>query len=331
MKQLSCEGPNIGIAVYNEGLFLEKTLRYLKRSFIELSFIKKSDLFICFNGCSDQSILSTLNVIDELKKVFNVHILSSKRGKLRAHQTIINNIKNDLPIIFIDADVFVSADAISKLVREIKEKDKLIVVSAYPYVLYPTKVTFYQRLILPIINLKRIYPQVEISGGDVSSFNPWGKSYFEKQSRIYFHGRCFIIRNKFFYKFPRENSKIRGDDTFLSFIILHSYPPGSIRVLYEAKVFSKPQLSIKAYLKTWYRIRKDLDIIYEEYPQFLKFKKLVTMKPNWAFLNKLVFEDKLRFFLFCFLRKYEAYSYKLLADYIKIDDIWAYCSKDKEK
>lgn len=330
MQQQFIETPNIGIAVYNEGKHLEKVLKHLKQSLLQIPFREKPELFICLNGCNDNSVHSIIKSLEALNGSAKVHILSSKKGKLRAHKAIIEKIDNNRPIIFMDADVFVGEEVIRKLLETIKENEKILVASAYPYVLYPRKISLYEKIIFPIINLKRIHPEIEIAKNDVSIFHPSAKSYFEKKSRIYFHGRCFIIRDKFVYNFPREGSEIVGDDTFLSFCVLHNSPPGSIIVLYDAKVFCRPQLSIKSYLKSWYRIRKDIDNIYCEYPKFKRLKKYADMKFNWGFIfSNLNIIEAIQAILFVLLRKFEFISYKILSSYINAEKVWSYNSEEK--
>lgn len=321
--------PNIGIAVYNEGKNLEIMLRSLKESIIQIRPIHKPDLYICFNGCNDNSIHNFSRRLENLKQQFRVHILSSKKGKLRAHQIIIKAIKNLKPILFIDADILITAEAIKILFKAIYEDKKLIVCSAYPYVFKPKNSKVFQRILFPILNFKRIFPEIEISKVNVERFHPGAKSEFEKKSRVYFHGRCFIIRNKEIYQFPKDLSKIVGDDTFLSFSILEHYPPGSIKVFYNAKVYSKPQLSLSSYLNTWLRIRKDLDNIYEEYPKFISVKKYVEMKPNWEFvLYNLKGIRKIQAILFFLLRYLDRIYYLLKSREVNLETIWSYSSKE---
>ena len=328
----SFDAINIGIPIYNEGKRIEKTLLYLKSSLTRIRFKSKPIIYLCFNGCTDETIYSFIKIFEPLKEYSDIRILSSKKGKLRAHKTIIDNIKNTKPIIFMDADVFVSSEVIEKLITTLHDNKNIIVASAYPYVVLPKDLSFYERIVYHIINIKRIYPKVEICKEDVSMFHTYPRSEFEKKSRIYFHGRCFIIRDKNMYEFPKDNSKIVGDDTFLSFIILKKYPPGSIKVLYDAQVFSAPQLSIISYLKSWFRIRKDLEYIYKEYPEFLKLRKYVKMKTNWNYVFKeLPMINKIRVFVFYLLRIFETVTYKIFNKYIDIDKIWNYKNKENQQ
>jgi len=190
---MSClEAPNIAMAVYNEEKNLKNTLSCLKNSILSLNFENKPNFYICFNGCSDNSISIFKDIQKELEAEMVVHILSSPKGKLRAHQVIIENIDNFEPVIFMDADIIVNQESLKLLIEFIK-KDKIIVVcSAYPYSLRPQHPTLYQKIIFPIINIKRIYPKIEICSTDVKIFHPEAKTEFEERSRIYFHGRCFI-------------------------------------------------------------------------------------------------------------------------------------------
>ena len=160
MKKL--EAPNIGIAVYNEGRNIEKTMKFFLDSLRNISFRSKPHIYICFNGCTDNTISSFLNLFSSIKKIFSISVLSSKKGKLKAHHEIISSIHNNKPIIFLDSDIFVTAEVIKKLVSSLQEDKKLKVVSAYPYVIKPENINFYQRFIFSLINLGWSKPKIPI-------------------------------------------------------------------------------------------------------------------------------------------------------------------------
>jgi len=319
---------NIGIAVYNEARTLDQSLRSLIEDLDTMNFEKAPTIYICFNGCNDSTINKFLGIRKEVN--YPIKILSSPKGKIRAHKRIINEINNNLPVVFIDADIVFPKGTLNKILKELYY-NKRIIVSAYPYSLKPKNLSSINKVLYGTINIKRIYPKIEIARKDVSNFHPGEMSNFIKRSRIYFHGRCFVIRDKSVYTFPKEGLGIVGDDTFLSFYTLRHYAPGSIKILYDAKVYSKPQFSISAYLKNWFRIRKDLENIYKNYPEFKKFKRLVKMKINWNYVFKeLPFEYKLYAILFFLLRSFELSSFFILSRRINADEIWSYKDKPGE-
>ena len=318
---------HIGIAVYNEAKNIKKSLLYLEDSLKNLYPKYKFDLIICPNGCTDNSE----EILEDIKKEFKfpIKLVSSEKGKLFAHKKILESIRDKSPIIFMDADILVPSKTINNLLEYLDKNHKIEIISSYPYVIKPKKLTFYQRIIYPILNLKRIFPMIEISKYDVNEFHKDALNEFERKSRIYFHGRCFIIKNKEIYKFPEKGSKIRGDDTFLSLKILHTKPKGSIKISFNSPVYSIPLLSIRKYLNTWYRIRKDLDYIYKEYPEFLSLRKKTTMKLNWNYIFfSLPFKYKLSALGFCLLRLYEKTSYHIIKPWIHLDYIWRYDEKE---
>ncbi|MFC1682108.1 glycosyltransferase [Nanoarchaeota archaeon] len=319
---------NIGIAVYNEDKTLKRSLTSLINDLDSMTFKETPTVYICFNGCSDGTINKFLELRKEIK--YPVRILSSPKGKIRAHKRIIDEIGNDLPVIFIDADILFKVGTIRKVIDELIDSNRRIV-CAYPYSIKPSNLSIIKKILYGVINIKRIHPKIEIARKDVSKFHPREKDKFLKHSRIYFHGRFFAIRDKEVYVFPEEDSGIVGDDTFLSFVTLYNYPFGSIKVLYDTKVYSKPQLSIKAYLKSWFRIRKDLANIYKTYPEFNNLKKYVKMKINWEYVLKdIPMEYKIYAILFSLLRTFEAVSYFLLSKKINALDIWSYKEKPGE-
>jgi hypothetical protein len=325
MKKLLA--PNICLAIYNEANNLEKIFFHIKKSLDKINFQGKPKIYTCLNGCTDNSE----EIMIKLKKnsPYPIKILHSKKGKILAHQEIIKNIKNNNPVIFMDADILINNLAIEDLLNALKENNKLRIVSAYPYILIPKLRNHYHKFLLKIINIKRIYPQIEIAKYNVSKFHPDARSAFEKQSRIYFHGRFFALQNKYVYEFPRFPTNIAGDDSFLSHLLINKYPPGSIKVLFETKVYSYPELSLINYFKTWFRILKDIDNIYQEYPEFLPNRKYFLMKINWKFIfNQIPPKDKIFAYLFFLIKIVESLTYRLLRHKIVVNKLWRYQKKN---
>ncbi len=316
---------SICIAAYNEEKNIRKILRYLENQLLEIDSSKKTKIIICLNGCNDK----TKKIVKEISKKFQypLVITHSEKGKLKAHKKMLEFVDEKEIVFFMDADVLVPKETIIALREEFEKDDYVKIVSAYPYVIKMKNLPPYKDLIFNVLNLKRIYPKIEVAKNNVSMYHSSNKE-FNKKSRIYFHGRFFAIRNKSIYDFPRKKSKIRGDDTFLSRIILDKYGKGSINVLFGSKVYCAPLMSIRSYLKSWYRIRKDIDEINLEYPKFKKFNRKVIMKLNWKYLKTLPLEVKFYALCFSILRKYEALSYKIIKKKIDLDNIWSYDKKE---
>ncbi len=312
---------NICIAAYNEERFIGKTLKYLKNSLDALNLKEKPTILICLNGCTD----NTAQIVKEIFPNFRyqVKILNSSRGKLKAHKKMLKQIRGKYFVLFMDADILVPPNTIKSLLNCIKNNKDLKVVSAYPYVRDIDDLEGFKKILFGILNLKRIYPKVMISKNDVSEFHDNLGDKFLRKSRVYFHGRCFIIRDKNTYKFPKKQSQIRGDDTYLSFYILKNQPKNSIKVLYDSPIYSYPIFSIKEYLRVWYRIRKDLDNIYSEYPEFFELNEKIRMIIDWKYvLLELPLSYKFYALGFYLLKKFEGISYKLIKNKIKIDEVW---------
>ena len=315
----------VGIAAYNEENNILNTLKSVESSLIKISNLS-AYILVCVNGCTDK----TREVAEEYAKKshISIRVIESKRGKLKAHKKIIEE-SRDGYILFIDADVVLSTGTLKKLVNELDKRPLIQVVSAYPYTKNPRNANLYQRILYPLLNLKRIYPQIEVAKEDVSNYHPFAINQYELKSRVYFHGRCFIIRNKKVYHFPKYGTGIRGDDTYLSFYILKNYPPGAIRVLFDAPIYSNPNLSLRGYLREWLRIRKDVELIYYNYRSFEPLRKITSMKLNWRFiLNEMPFRFKVYGILYYLLKKFETILYNLKRKGILIDDIWQYENKN---
>ena len=288
--------------------------------------LKKTEILVCLNGCTDK----TEKIVKNLQKNYfnNLKIIYAKKGKLNAHKKIVDNINHKNEIFFCDADVLVPGKSILAILNEFKKNKKVKIVSAYPYTLKSNKTKFHQKIIYNVLNLKRIHPKIEVAKRDVSKFHGKVKDKFLKRSRIYFHGRFFCIKNREIYGFPKRGSRIRGDDTFLTRVVLSKFGPGSIKVLFNSLVYCAPLHSIQAYLRSWYRIRKDIDMIKKEYPEFNEINNHVEMTLNWEYYKTLDQKNKFYVLLFFLLRLYEKYSYLLLKKSIDLDTIWFYDNKE---
>ena len=318
---------SIGIAAYNEENNIGKCLSYLKSQLKELNLLKSSEIIVCLNGCNDK----TGKIVKRFKKdsLNKLRIIHARKGKLNAHKKILEKINHKNPVLFCDADVLVPKETILAIIRTFDEDKNAKVVSGYPSTIEPYKTNWYQKIIYYVLNLKRIHPKIEVAKADVSKYHGLKeKDSFIKRSRIYFHGRFFGIKNKDVYKFPKKGSKIRGDDTFLTRVALLKFGPGSIKVLFSSPVYCMPLHSIKDYLKSEYRIRKDIDMIKQEYPEFDEINKNTKMTLNWEYYKTLDIENKVYALLFLILKSYEKYSYILLRRFINLDSIWSYDNKE---
>jgi hypothetical protein len=310
----------IGIAAYNEEKNIVSTLRCLEKSLEKINLINKPEIIICLNGCNDKTSVK----VHRLKKKYKykISILHSEKGKLKAHKTITNYCQKNIPILFLDADVYIQSKTIISLFDELKRNNFVKVVSSFPTIKNDFSKINFKNFLIRVLNFKRLHPKIEISKGNVSNYH-LEKDDFLSKSRIYFHGRCFLLRHKDYYKFPNKNSKIRGDDSFLSFYLRHEFPKGSIKVIYDNPVYTEPVSSLKEYYLSWYRIRKDLDLIYKEYPEFKKIGKLAEMKFNWKyFLSDLSFQNKIISLFYYLIKLIEKYSFKIIRKKIDIDKIW---------
>lgn len=316
---------SICIAAYNEEENIEQALRYLEKSLIDINFDKNVKIIVGLNGCNDK----TEEVVKRVSKNYNFPFLitHSEKGKIKSHKEMLKLVGANELVFFMDADVLVPGKTILDLENEMK-KDKFVkIASGYPYVVSPEKSSISKAFLFNVLNLKRIYPKVEIAKNDVSMYHS-AKDEFDKKSRIYFHGRFFAIRNKSIYKFPEDGSKIVGDDTFLTRTTLYQHGKGSIKVLFDSKVYCAPLMSIGSYLKSWYRIRKDIEEINKEYPEFKQFDNKIIMTVNWNYVKNLSL--RVKFYALCFfiLRKFEAFSFSLIKNRINLNKTWTYHTKE---
>ena len=317
---------SIGIAAYNEENNIKECLNYLNEQLSKIGLLKKTEIIVCLNGCTDK----TEKIVKKFQKNYsnNLKIVYAKKGKLNAHKKITENINHENIIFFCDADVLIPGKSILTILEEFKKNKKVKIVSAYPYALESNKTKLHQKIIYNVLNLKRIHPKIEVAKRDVSKFHENIKDQFLKRSRIYFHGRFFGIKNKGTYKFPKEGSRIRGDDTFLTRAVLSKFGPGSIKVLFDSPVYCVPLYSVKEHLNSEYRIKKDIDMIKKEYPEFKEINNHIEMTLNWEHYKTLNMKNKFYTLLFFLLISYEKYSYFLVRNFIDLDTIWSYDNKE---
>jgi glycosyltransferase involved in cell wall biosynthesis len=306
------------IPAYNEERTIRRTLRFLDKELQESAL--RPSVMVCCNGCTDRTAQAIRDIEEELS--FPITTLCSERGMLNAQRAMLKAIDDDFPIVFMDADLLVPAQTLHNMLGALDGQVK--VASAYPYLESPPSGTLLSRLKQGMLNIKRIDPQVEVAVSDVSRFHPGATSDFERQSRIYFHGTCFAVEGKRSCVFPPASSAVRGDDTFLSHYLLTHEGSGSVKVLYDAPVYCYPVFSVHSHLRVWFRIRKDLEMLYSEYPEFLPLRQHTMMRVNWRRVLQMSLEHRCYAIGYWLLKRYEGIVYWWKKDSTIIDAVWSY-------
>ncbi len=317
-----------GIAVYNEEGNIRRCLDSLERQ----SFEGRVETIICLNGCTDRSEKEA----HEGKAKYpglNVKIIhSKKKGKAFAQNQIIRSIRDrTVPIAFIDADVVPETDCMAVLERELRSLKQLVAVGTWPEPERGPRQSLWQRFLYWILYARAFYPQAEVSGHDVSAYKRFARQNpqplvspeFEMRSKIFFHGRTFMLRNASFFRLP-EDANV-ADDTYLPNFIHTTYGPGTVRIRYDAKVLYKPYLSLRAHFKAYWRVYSDLRRMDLE-GAFAESRKLEKTRLDWKFIFSKGIATSLQFAIYRFVVGVERALYHMLPEK-KLGELWYYQKK----
>jgi len=290
------------------------------------------ETIVCLNGCTDRTERILLKAA-VLYPLLNIQVIHSNRGKSFAQNAIFRNVKNkDVPLVFIDADVTLDTKCINILYKELCALRQLIIAGAWPTPYSPRFITNWERFLFKVLHIRAFYPEAEVSINNVSNYKNYVKERpqpnmsirRELRSKIYFHGRTFMIRNANYFCLP-EDANV-ADDTYLPNMIHTKYGPGTIRTRYDAFVYYKPYLSIKEHYKTYRRVYINLyylDIVFKDFKHSRIMEKT---KLDWNFIFLQGFSIVNIFILYSLIKKMEFFFYRILPKK-PILEIWRYNKK----
>lgn len=328
---------------YNEEKTLEKSFLAAKRA---MDFYCQKTLndavanvVICHNGCTDR----TPEVALEIKRKhtnekITVDVISSAKGMVIAQNAAISYIrekKNNFnnPIIFIDADSFIGENTIDIFLNQFIKHPKLKAVGARPVPIPYDGPSPIKRFWDKVLNCRAYYPKAEIAVNYAPEFHPYAdedpqgvEPEFEKRSKIYFHGRCFAIRDQSVWDVEKGNI---GEDTYLDRSIHYKFGPGSIRTVYSARVYFKPITSIRVFAKTFHRIYRDLKELKRLHPEYLKVREYSKTKLDWEYIEKLTLKWRIRFRVYHLVRQFFHLlsKHNLIYGRIPVLELWSYNQK----
>jgi len=317
-----------GIAAYNEENNIESCLESLSRQ----NFKGAIQTIICLNGCTDKTEEKVLKATKTYPSL-NIQITHSNKGIAFAQNKIIQEIKyKNTPLIFIDADVTLHSNCIDSLYDEIKKNKGLKIVGAWPKPKQQRKLNIWKKLLFLTLHIRAQYPEAEISKYNVIKYkdfvdkNPQKtiSKEFEKKSKIYFHGRTFLIKNPLEYEIPKKENIC--DDTYMSNFIHNTYGPGTIRTRYDAIVYYKPYLSLREHFKIYRRIFLDLRNLDSNIQEFSHIRKLEQTKLDWNYILKQKSSTILFFITYVLISTTEKITYKMLPKKT-LDQMWQYSKK----
>ncbi len=317
---------SVGIAIYNESTRIIRCLNQLRQALMPF----EADLYLCFNGCTDDSREKTEQWLQE-NSFAEYHLLQSDKGKTIAQNTIIVHIQRNGhgkdPVVFLDADVWPEQSCILTLYNQLFRIDQLLAVGALtiPESTYHS-VAFY------ILNVRNLYPLSEVCMHDVSDYKWYTDEYpqegldpaWERKNKIYFHGRCFMLKRAELFSIPAD-TRI-SDDTYLPNMLHLNYGPGVIRNIFSARVYYKPYESIAQHWRTYWRIYNDKRYLDVAYPQFRFIRQYERTVLDLAYIKTLPRRVQVCFRFYRIITRLEQLSYRLLP---KMDarKIWEYKEK----
>jgi hypothetical protein len=289
------------------------------------------ETIVCLNGCTDDTERAVLESRDRFPRL-NIRIIHSEKGKAYAQNALVRSVtESDIPLVFVDADVTLDEDCTRILFEDMKEIEKLVVVGAWPVPKKPDNLTLWENFLYRILHMRAFYPEAEVSVNDVSAYKDYARERpqptmspeSEMRSKIYFHGRTFMIRNSSFFYLPEDVNT--ADDTFLPNYIHTHYGSGTIRTRFDAIAYYKPYLSLRDHYKAYRRVFWDLDNI-DKKEEFKESRKMEKTKINWKHIFSQGPLVTLEFITYVSIAFGEEAIYRLLPKKT-LSEIWQYDKK----
>jgi glycosyltransferase involved in cell wall biosynthesis len=306
-----------GIAACNEENRIGKCLESLVLQDIDGAEV---ETIVCLNGCND----GTGTTVEEVKKKYpklNIKVVQSRKGKVFAHNEIIRQINEDVKAVaFVDGDVHLDKSAIGILYRELKKLDCLQAVGGWPIPYRPVDLSIWESVLYEILHARAFFPKAEVSALDVSDYKPYADMHpqpeldpdFEKRSKIYFHGRLFMLRNKSVFKMPEDQNL--ADDSFLPNMIHTKYGPGSTRTRYDAIAYYEPYLSLVDHFKAYQRVDAQIRYLDGHFEEYAKSREMEQTRLNWQYIRSEGVANFLRFVAYSIIKNTECIGYRLLPE-----------------
>ena len=315
------------IAAYNEENNVVDCLSSLNQQNHNLDL----ETIVCLNGCTDDTERAVLMSRERFPRL-NTRVIHSKKGKAYAQNALVRSVpKNDVPLVFVDADVTLDKDCTRILFEDMEDIEKLVVAGTWPIPKRPDHLTLWESFLYRILHMRAFYPEAEISVNDVSAYKdfaherpqPTMSLESEMRSKIYFHGRAFMMRNSSFFNLPEDINT--ADDTFLPNFIHTRYGPGTIRTRFDAIVHYKPYLSLRDHYKAYRRVFWDLDNI-DKKEEFKESRKMEETRINWKHIFSQGPLVTLEFLTYVSVAFGEEAIYRLLPKKT-LSEVWQYDTK----
>lgn len=306
-----------GIAAYNEERRIGECLDSLALQTVDGAEV---ETFVCLNGCTDNTERAVLESQRRHPKL-NIRIAHSKKGKVFAHHEIVRQIPDSTkPIAFVDGDVHLDTRAVDILCRELADTDYLKAVGGWPVPYKPRDLSLWESFLYETLHARALFPEAEVSVHDVRRYKPFADTHpqpgidpeFEKMSKIYFHGRLFMLRNKDVFEMPEDGNL--ADDSFLPNMIHTKYGPGSSRTRYDAIAYYEPYLSLRDHFRAYRRIDAQLKYLDRNFGELSESREMEQTRLDWDYILSTGLANTLRFAAYSAIIHSERFGYKLFPD-----------------
>jgi glycosyltransferase involved in cell wall biosynthesis len=315
------------IAAYNEQNNIGNCLESLNQQTVDANI----ETIVCLNGCTDR----TEEIVALSKSKFpelNIKTIHSEKGKSFAQNAIIQSVnERDSPLMFVDADVTLEKNCAQILLDDIVSIPGLIVAGAWPVPREVDDASLWEKFLFKVLHMRAFYPEAEVSVHDVSEYKSYAFEHpqttmspeKEIKSKIYFHGRTFMMKNADFFHIPEDTNC--ADDTFLPNFIHTTYGPGSIRIRFDAITRYKPYLSLKEHYNLYRRVFWDLDNI-DTQKRFSQSRRMEDTKMDWKYIFSKGPVVSIKFGIYKAITYGEELVYRLLPKKT-LSEVWQYEKK----
>jgi hypothetical protein len=263
----------------------------------------------------------------------NIRTINSEKGISFAQNAIGQHATNrSVPLLFTDADVTLDTKCAGILYGELEENRPLIVAGAWPVPKKSETMSPWESFLFHVLHVRANFPEAEVSVNDVSEFKsfvdehpqPVVSAEFEKKSKIYFHGRAFMVKNADLYNIPPRGDIC--DDTYMPNLIHTEHGPGTIRTRYDALAFYKPYTSLREHFKIYRRIFLDLRHIDQTNEAFRESREMERTRLNWQYILKQDLPTVAKFLMYAAITRIENLCYHILPKK-GLADMWIYKKK----
>jgi thymidylate kinase len=233
----------IGICARNEESSIIPTLDSIRDSAQYASSVSGWHLFVCANGCTDNTVALLKVWIQANPQVEAILIELEQESLVEGQREIVKYAKKENvgAVIFFDADILVEKKCVAELLLAAR----------------PDSVKAAYAVSLPIQREKQTLIEAALNQYDLTPtiFSP----------RKHLHGRAFLIKD---WNIQETNPPLLADDIFLSFDLLKRYGPQSIAKADNARVHFRQVSSYEDFYNAFRRRKNEIQKCLVLFPEF---------------------------------------------------------------